>query len=369
MAINKKTAEDILKKRTLNGVNGINVTFKELYEATDNIEARLDDLEDGTSVDPITVTDTTQSTSKDTGAIITEGGIGVEKNIGLGGDLKLEKEVSHTISVTATTTLNTAGADLSIASGNGNGSGNGGTLNLTSGASTSGDSGPILAATSRALGGNSGGITFQTGLDATDGGDITFKPNENVVVTVSNNTVTMAASTVTKFPDGTVGALPVQFGADGNNGFYGVSDTQLGIAVEGVLVGGANTTGLFTDVISEQTATVGVTVDGVLLKDGTVTASAGFNDQVGTTYLLAASDNGKVVTLNNGGAITLTLPVLAVGFNCSIVQKGAGQVSMVVSGTTLRNRQSHTKLAGQYATASLIVPVTAEWYLSGDTAI
>lgn len=111
------------------------------------------------------------------------------------------------------------------------------------------------------------------------------------------------------------------------------------------------------------------TITGDLAVNGTVTASAGFNDQVGTTYLLAASDNGKVVTLNNAAAITLTLPVLAVGFNCSIVQKGAGQVSMVVSGTTLRNRQSHTKLAGQYATASLIVPVTAEWYLSGDTAI
>lgn len=76
--------------------------------------------------------------------------------------------------------------------------------------------------------------------------------------------------------DGTVGALSLRLGADGNNGIYGVSDTQLGFAVEGTLVGGANTTGLFTDVISEQTSTVGVTVDGALIKDGGISANSMF---------------------------------------------------------------------------------------------
>jgi hypothetical protein len=37
---------------------------------------------------PLKVTDTTESTSKDTGAIIVEGGIGVEKNLSIGGDLQ-----------------------------------------------------------------------------------------------------------------------------------------------------------------------------------------------------------------------------------------------------------------------------------------
>ena len=73
--------------------------------------------------------------------------------------------------------------------------------------------------------------------------------------------------------DGLVSALALRIGADTNNGLYGVSDTQLGIAVEGVLVGGANTTGLFTGNIDEQVAAAGVTVDGVLLKDGGVTAN------------------------------------------------------------------------------------------------
>ena len=48
-------------------------------------------------------------------------------------------------------------------------------------------------------------------------------------------------------PDGTVGALSVRLGADGNNGLYGVSDTQIGIAVEGALVATADTSGLTAD--------------------------------------------------------------------------------------------------------------------------
>jgi F0F1-type ATP synthase assembly protein I len=68
--------------------------------------------------------------------------------------------------------------------------------------------------------------------------------------------------------DGAVSNLSVKIGADTNNGIFGYSDVQLGFAVEGTLVGGADTSGLFTNVISEQTGTLGVTIDGVLLKDG-----------------------------------------------------------------------------------------------------
>jgi hypothetical protein len=63
--------------------------------------------------------------------------------------------------------------------------------------------------------------------------------------------------------DGTVSALPIQFGADGNNGFYGVSDTQLGVAVEGALVATADTSGLTADSLRARvelgTANTGVT--------------------------------------------------------------------------------------------------------------
>lgn len=113
--------------------------------------------------------------------------------------------------------------------------------------------------------------------------------------------------------DGTVGTLAVRIGADSNNGLYGVSDTQLGIAVEGVLVAGANTTGLFTDNIAEQTATAGVTIDSVLLKDGGITTSG-------------AIIFGSPQTLTGAGAINLTTYatlVVTTGANALTLAAGA----------------------------------------------
>ena len=96
--------------------------------------------------------------------------------------------------------------------------------------------------------------------------------------------------------------------------------------------------------------------------------SASKNDQTGITYTVAASDNGKVVVLNNAAAITVDIDTgLPAGFNCSFVQKGAGQVSF--AGTaTVNNRQSHTKINGQYGVASIVAYDTDTYILAGDTA-
>lgn len=72
--------------------------------------------------------------------------------------------------------------------------------------------------------------------------------------------------------------------------------------------------------------------------------------------------------LSNAAAITLTIPVLTAGFNCLIRQVAAGVPSWTASGTTLRNRQSHTKLAGQWAEASISYRTATEVVISGDTA-
>jgi len=96
---------------------------------------------------------------------------------------------------------------------------------------------------------------------------------------------------------------------------------------------------------------------------------ASINDQTGTAYTLLAGDNGKVVVLNNPSAVTVTVPSgLGVGFNCSFVQKGAGQVSFSASGTTINNRQSHTKINAQYGVASIVAYADNVFVLAGDTA-
>ena len=94
---------------------------------------------------------------------------------------------------------------------------------------------------------------------------------------------------------------------------------------------------------------------------------ATLNDQTGTAYTLLASDAGKVITCNNASAVTVTVPSgLGAGFNCSVIQKGAGQVSFTASSTTINNRQSHTKIAGQHGVASLVATAAGVFVLAGD---
>jgi hypothetical protein len=59
--------------------------------------------------------------------------------------------------------------------------------------------------------------------------------------------------------------------------------------------------------------------------DGNTLFSAAYNNQVGTTYTIQASDNGKILTFNNAASIAVTLPdTLDTDFQCTIVQIGAG---------------------------------------------
>ena len=96
------------------------------------------------------------------------------------------------------------------------------------------------------------------------------------------------------------------------------------------------------------------------------TTATNVNAQTGTSYSLVDADNGKVVTLSNASAITLTVPSgLAAGFSCTLVQLGAGQVTITASSTTLRNRNG-LKLAGQYAQAGLFYIAADTYSVGGD---
>lgn len=115
---------------------------------------------------------------------------------------------------------------------------------------------------------------------------------------------------------------------------------------------------------------------GVLIDDDNKISgyNANINKQTGTSYTLQASDAGKIVELTNAGAIALTVPNnFDEGFACTIVQGGAGQVTVASTGSgTVVNRQSHTKTAGTNAMAALYVRsntgTDAVWVLGGDTA-
>jgi hypothetical protein len=95
------------------------------------------------------------------------------------------------------------------------------------------------------------------------------------------------------------------------------------------------------------------------------------NAQTGTTYTLALADAGKMVTLANAAAITLTIPTNAtVAFptntRIDLIQYGAGQVTIAGAGVTINSSGSKLKLTGQYSGASLWKKATDTWVLIGD---
>jgi hypothetical protein len=108
-------------------------------------------------------------------------------------------------------------------------------------------------------------------------------------------------------------------------------------------------------------------------------AKAGFNSiqnaQAGTTYTLALTDLGKLVELNNGASITLTIPTnasvaFAVGDRIDLLQTGAGQVTIAgAAGVTVNSESSKLKLAGQWAAATLIKRAADTWVAVGNLAV
>jgi hypothetical protein len=96
------------------------------------------------------------------------------------------------------------------------------------------------------------------------------------------------------------------------------------------------------------------------------------NVQTGTTYTLVLGDANDMVTLNNAGAITLTVPpnssvAFPVGTQIDLAQLGAGAVTVTQgSGVTVNVHADDTRVMdGQYAVATLVKYATNTWLLFG----
>jgi hypothetical protein len=117
---------------------------------------------------------------------------------------------------------------------------------------------------------------------------------------------------------------------------------------------------------------IGSSTSSTLTGNGTTSTLSNFgsvlNDQSGTSYILTSSDNGKIITFNNSSPITLYVPYFSIGFNCMVIQKGTGQVTLSISGTTTNifNRYGFSKTAGQYAILTLVCQEQNKYISSGD---
>jgi hypothetical protein len=126
-----------------------------------------------------TVSATTQSTDKDTGALVIEGGVGIEKNANIGGTLGVtgSTTLSNTLAVSGATTLSsTLGVSDTISATKATGTG----LAVTSNATIGGTLGVTGAST----------LTGNASLGGTLGvtGDVAVNTNKFVVTAASGNT-------------------------------------------------------------------------------------------------------------------------------------------------------------------------------------
>lgn len=107
--------------------------------------------------------------------------------------------------------------------------------------------------------------------------------------------------------------------------------------------------------------------------NGAATADVLANTQTGVAYTLALSDAGKLITLSNAAAITLTIPsnvstAFRIGTVINLLSLGAGLVTVVIAADSLVSKGGLVKLTAQYSAASLVKTAATTWVLFGDLA-
>jgi hypothetical protein len=89
-----------------------------------------------------------------------------------------------------------------------------------------------------------------------------------------------------------------------------------------------------------------------------------------TSRTLGAGDNGKIIYCTSGSATTITCAAgLGAGFNVTIIQGGAGKVTVAAGGQTLVSYSSLFSTMGQYAVISLICPVANTFVAAGNLGV
>lgn len=108
---------------------------------------------------------------------------------------------------------------------------------------------------------------------------------------------------------------------------------------------------------------------GVACNDQLISRFSGNTIAVTGNLTLSATHNGAVLVSTSATALNITVPTgLPTGFNCTIVQDGAGQVTVVASSTTINGRNG-LKTAAQHAVIAIVPTTTANAYkVTGDTA-
>ena len=113
---------------------------------------------------------------------------------------------------------------------------------------------------------------------------------------------------------------------------------------------------------------IGGTIDQATITQFQTTLS--FNQRT-ASYTLALSDRDRIVEVSNAGATTLTVPLdssvnFPTGSTVTVLQTGAGQVTIAGTGGVTVNGTPGLKLRTQWSMATLIKRAANTWVVSGD---
>jgi hypothetical protein len=126
-----------------------------------------------------------------------------------------------------------------------------------------------------------------------------------------------------------------------------------------------------------------ITITGTSLTIAAATESAGLtatrglyvgvNAQTGTTYAPVLTDQGKLVTCSNAGAITVTMPsdattAFPIGTQIDFVVIGAGMVTFVAGSSATVNGTPSLVTRAQWSAVTAIKRAANTWVLVGDLA-
>ena len=200
------------------------------------------------------------------------------------------------------------------------------------------------------------GTAGVSGLSHTAGASVKHVLTSSDLIFFRNNASPVASF---GFSGSTSGTTTVQATA-----IAGTNTLTLPAVNNDTLVGKAT-----TDTLTNKTLTSPV-INGATI--GTSIINLAINAQTGTTYTPVLTDNGKLVTLSNASAITLTVPTnasvaYATGAQINIQAIGAGQVT-VAGDTGVTVNGTGTKLRVQWSAATLVKTATDTWTLIGDIA-
>ena len=122
--------------------------------------------------------------------------------------------------------------------------------------------------------------------------------------------------------------------------------------------------------VTKQVSVTNLTSGKTVASTGYQLESGGIITESGTTRTLSATDNGKVIYCTSGSAVTINCAAdLGAGFSVTIIQGGAGKVTVAANGQTLVSYSSLFSTMGQYAVISLIAPVANTFYAAGNLGV